>query len=60
MKYVLYFYISTFRSMCVVPNMAVFVAPLLLLLLSLLRKKYVLVLFYAFYIKFNFILHTYG
>jgi len=29
----LYFYISTFRSMCAAPNMAVFVVPVLLLLL---------------------------
>ena len=26
-KYVLYFYISTFRSVCALPNMAVFVVP---------------------------------
>ena len=32
----LYFYISTFRSMCAVPNMAVFCSSLLLLLLLLL------------------------
>jgi len=28
-KYVLYFYISTFRSMCAMPNMAVFCSPLI-------------------------------
>jgi len=33
----LYFYISTFRSMCAVPNMAVFWLLLLLLCLILLR-----------------------
>ena len=31
----LYFYISTFRSMCAVPNMAVFWSSLLLFLLSI-------------------------
>ena len=35
-KCVLYSYITTFRSMCAVPNMAVFIVPLLLLLLLLL------------------------
>ena len=29
MKYVLYFYISTFCSMCAVPNMAVFCSSLI-------------------------------
>ena len=38
-KYVLYFYIGTFRSMCAVPNMAVF-CIMLLLLLSLLLIIY--------------------
>ena len=32
----LYFYVSTFRSMCAVPNMAVFCSSLTLLLLLLL------------------------
>jgi hypothetical protein len=35
---VLFFYVSTFRSMCAVPNMAVFCSGLLLLLLLLLLQ----------------------
>ena len=33
-SFVLFFYVSTFRSMCAVPNMAVFCSSLLLLLLT--------------------------
>jgi len=30
MKYVLYLYVSTFQSMCAVPNMGVFISVLML------------------------------
>ena len=36
----LFFYVSTFRSMCAVPNMAVFCSSVLLLLLLLLLLLY--------------------
>ena len=40
MKYVLYFYISIFRSMCAVPNMASFCSSLISCFPGMLRRYF--------------------